>query len=208
MDGCAVLRHRLWCPLPASQPPACSPHWTLLGDCAQQCACTPAGGVCERTKNITRTQTYLTRCCNTAAAVAALQTGGVQFRMQLCGRACRNWTMAWSACNSGSLLSREMRLLSGRSIALVGSVCLLCCCPPGAASRKSNVSPNASTASRAPEVGRDERGGVSSITRGPFAQPFQLGVRGVKADSGRERVLVRQGTVHRRRRLFEYNNQL
>jgi hypothetical protein len=64
-------------------------------------------------------------------------------------------------------------------------VCLLCCCPPGAVTTETNVSPNES-------IDSGERGGsrsdkVSYITRGPFVQPFQLGVKGAKADSGRER---------------------
>ena len=62
---CAVLRHRLLSP--ASQPPN---SWLAALDAGGRLrnnALARRRAVCEREQR-TRTQTYLTRCCNTAAA--------------------------------------------------------------------------------------------------------------------------------------------
>lgn len=162
---------------------------TQAGDCATMRACTPAGGVCVREQR-TRTQTYLTdalllQCClahadaedAVNALFSALHTAGVQFRMQLCGRACRNWTLACLACYSARLLRRQTRCSDRRSIPSRRSVCLRCCCPPGAAAaRKISVfvSSNESMAAsmiEMPDVQSVVRAAVSNTTRGPFAQP-------------------------------------
>jgi hypothetical protein len=60
-----------------------------------------ADGRCMREQR-TWIWTYLTLLLSSAA----LQTGGVQLCMQLCERACRNWTLARTACNSQMLLRR------------------------------------------------------------------------------------------------------
>jgi hypothetical protein len=132
------------------------------------------------------------RCCNnTAAAVccctAALQTGGVQFRMQLCGSACRNWTLA---CNSWSVLRRWTRSLSR---AVNRSVCLLCCCPPGAATTETNVSPNESIDSGKRGESRSDK--VCRYHARPVVQPFQLGRE-------RRKGRLRQGAAAARKGLY------
>ena len=168
MDVCAELRYRtappppmaalsrfclpLLHPRPASQP---APRLAALhagGRLRDNNARLHVGGrcVCVREQR-TRTQTYLTdalllHCCWCYSAAnnapcSALQTAGVQFRMQLCGRACRNWTLARLASYSARLLRRHTRCSDRRSIPSRRSVCLRSCCPPGAAAaRKINLS--------------------------------------------------------------------
>lgn len=79
----------------------------LRNKCTCWLACLlAAGGRCVGEQRTSRTWTYLTRCCNTAAAGCCTPGGRRAFRMQLCGRACRNWTLVLAACNSPRVLRR------------------------------------------------------------------------------------------------------
>lgn len=129
---------------------------------------------------------------------------GLQFRMQLCGRACRHWTLACLACYSARLLRRQTRCSSGRSIPSRRSVCLRCCCPPGAAATR-EINRNVVCLFHREYLAASIPQSCEQLCRTPRAAP-SLSLQVAIGRKGRFRkgaAPATKGTVLRRRRLFE-----